>query len=62
MDVKDLLKLTYYVVGDMDLAKRRAVLTARLGEHRPCSTFLYVAGLVSPVYKVEVEAIAARAE
>ena len=62
MSAKDILKLTYYVVGEMDTVKRRAIITSKLGEHRPCSTFLYVAGLVSPVYKVEVEAVASHAE
>ena len=62
MSAKDILKLTYYVVGEMDTVKRRAIITSKLGEHRPCSTFLYVVGLVSPVYKVEVEALASHAE
>ena len=62
MSVKDILKLTYYVVGEMDHVKRRAVITSKLGEHRPCSTFIYVAGLVSPTYKVEVEALASRTD
>jgi 2-iminobutanoate/2-iminopropanoate deaminase len=61
MDVPDILKLTYYVVGDMDMTKRREIITAKLQGHKPCSTFLYVAGLASPAYKVEVEAIASRA-
>ena len=62
MSVKDILKLTYYVVGEMDHVKRRAIITSTLGEHRPCSTFIYVAGLVSPVYKVEVEGLASRTD
>src|SRR4030095_3681894 len=62
MGVKDILKLTYYVVGEMDTVKRRAIITSKLGEHRPCSTFLYVAGLASPAYKVEIEALASRSD
>jgi 2-iminobutanoate/2-iminopropanoate deaminase len=62
MDVKDILKLTYYVVGEMDTAKRREVIAAKLQGHKPCSTFLYVAGLASPVYKIEMEALASRSE
>ena len=58
MGVKDILKLTYYVVGEMDAVKRRAIITSKLQEHRPCSTFLYVAGLASPIYKIEIEALA----
>jgi enamine deaminase RidA (YjgF/YER057c/UK114 family) len=45
----------------MDMTKRREIITAKLQGHKPCSTFLYVAGLASPAYKVEVEAIASRA-
>ena len=62
MSVKDILKLTYFVVGEMDTVKRRAIITSKLGEHRPCSTFIYVAGLVSSLYKVEVEAMASRTD
>jgi len=62
MGVKDILRLTYYVVGEMDTVKRRAIITSKLGEHRPCSTFLYIAGLASPAYKVEIEALASRSD
>ena len=60
MDVNDILKLTYYVVGELDAAKRREIILSKLQGHKPCSTFLYVAGLASPVYKVEIEALASR--
>jgi enamine deaminase RidA (YjgF/YER057c/UK114 family) len=62
MDVKDIIKITYYLVGEFDTAKRRAVTLAKLQEHQPCSTLLYVAALASPVYKVEIDAWASRAE
>lgn len=62
MGVQDLLKLTYFVVGEMDMVKRREIITAKLQGHKPCSTFLYVAGLASPAYKVEVEALASRSD
>jgi 2-iminobutanoate/2-iminopropanoate deaminase len=62
MGVKDILKLTYFVVGEIDMTKRREIITAKLQGHKPCSTFLYVAGLASPTYKVEVEALASRME
>ena len=60
MGVQDIIKLTHFVVGEMDMAKRREIITAKLQGHKPCSTFLRVAGLASPVYKVEVEALASR--
>ena len=62
MDVRDLIKITYYLVGEIDTAKRREVVVSKLQGHQPCSTLLYVAGLASPVYKVEIEAWASRAE
>jgi enamine deaminase RidA (YjgF/YER057c/UK114 family) len=62
MDVKDLIKLTYYLVGEIDTAKRREVVLAKLQGHQPCSMLLYVAGLASPIYKVEIEAWASRAD
>jgi len=62
MGVKDILKLTYYVVGEMDTVKRREVIASKLQGHKPCSTFLYVAGLASPVYRVEIDAWASRSD
>jgi 2-iminobutanoate/2-iminopropanoate deaminase len=62
MDVKDIFKLTYYLVGEMDTQKRRELVASKLQGHKPCSTLLYVAGLASPVYKIEIDAWAARAE
>jgi enamine deaminase RidA (YjgF/YER057c/UK114 family) len=60
MSVQDLLKLTYYVVGEMNTVKRRELIASKLQGHKPCSTFLYVAALASPIYKVEIEAWASR--
>lgn len=62
MDVKDLIKITYYLVGEMDTARRREIVLSKLQGHQPCSALLYVAGLASPVYKVEIDAWASRAE
>lgn len=62
MDVKDLIKITYYLVGEIDTAKRREIILSKLQGHQPCSTLLYVAGLASSVYKVEIDAWASRAE
>ncbi|HEY3476225.1 MAG TPA: RidA family protein [Anaerolineales bacterium] len=62
MDVRDLIKMTYYLVGKIDPAKRRDLVSSKLQGHQPCSTLLYVAGLASPSYKVEIDAWASRAE
>jgi len=62
MGAKDIVKLTYYLVGDIDTAKRRELVSSKLQGHKPCSTLLYVAALASPVYKVEIDALASRAD
>jgi enamine deaminase RidA (YjgF/YER057c/UK114 family) len=62
MDVEDVVKLTFYLVGEFDTAKRRQVVAARLQAHRPCSTLLYVAALASPALRVEIDAWASREE
>jgi 2-iminobutanoate/2-iminopropanoate deaminase len=62
MDVKDLIKLTYYLVGDIDTTKRRELVAAKLQGHKPCSTLLYVARLATPAIKVEIDAWASRPE
>ncbi|HSK87975.1 MAG TPA: RidA family protein [Anaerolineales bacterium] len=62
MDITDMIKITYYLVGESDAAKRRELILSKLQGHRPCSTLLFVAALASPVYKVEIDAWASRAE
>jgi enamine deaminase RidA (YjgF/YER057c/UK114 family) len=62
MHITDLVKLTFYFVGEIDTARRRAVTAAWLDGHQPCMTTLFVAALASPVYKVEVDAWASRAD
>lgn len=57
----DLVKLTTYVVGELDPAGRRAELERQLGSHITTSTLVYVAALASPQYKVEVDGWAIRA-
>ena len=59
-EAKDLVKLTTYVVGEMEPTGRKAVLDRLLGDHITTSTLLFVAALASPVYKVEIDAQAVR--
>ena len=56
MDLKDIIKLTYYLVGEIDTVKRREIVLSKLQGHQPCSTQLYVAALASPIYKFEIDA------
>ena len=60
LETTDLVKLTTYVVGEMDAAGRRAQLDRVLGTHLTTSTLVFVAALASPEYKVEVDAWATR--
>ena len=62
MGVKDLVKLTYYLVGEIDTAKRRELVAAKLQGHKPCSTLLYVARLATPDLRVEIDAWASCAD
>ena len=56
MGLKDLVKLTFYLVGEMDAVSRRETIAERLDGHKPCMTLLHVAGLAAPQYKVEIDA------
>jgi 2-iminobutanoate/2-iminopropanoate deaminase len=62
MDVDDIVKLTFYLVGDMDAKRRGELLASRLKGHKPCMTLVFVASLASPAYKVELDAWASRAD
>lgn len=62
MDLKDLVKLTFYLVGEFDTARRREIVVSKLQGHQPCSTLLFVAGLASPQLRVEIDTWASRAE
>ncbi|HJS33308.1 MAG TPA: RidA family protein [Alphaproteobacteria bacterium] len=61
MGVRDIVKLTSYVVGREHLAPLREVRERVLAGHKPASTLLIVAGLAQPQWLVEVEVYAARA-
>ena len=56
----DLVKITTYVVGEMDPAGRRAEMDRLLGDHVPTSTLVFVAALARPDFKVEIDAWAVR--
>lgn len=60
-EVTDLVKLTTYVVGEMDPARRRGVLERLLGDHVSTSTLVFVPKLAAPEYLVEIDAWAVRA-
>lgn len=61
MKVVDIVKLTLYIVGEMDPPRRRQVTASHLGEYKPCMTLIYVAGLAAPEYRIEIDAWASQA-
>lgn len=64
MGPRDIVKVTTFVTdGSPETVRRcREIRSRRLGEHAPASTFLVVAGLASPAFKVEIEAEAVAAQ
>lgn len=60
MEMKDLVKINYYLVGEWDTAKRREVIASKMGDYKSCSTLVYVSALADPIYKVEIEAWASK--
>jgi 2-iminobutanoate/2-iminopropanoate deaminase len=59
-DATDLVKITTYVVGEMDPPGRRGAMDRVFGDHLPTSTLVFVAALARPEFKVEVDAWAVR--
>ena len=58
MQIRDIVKLTIYLVDSIDVEKRRELLSTWLKGHEPCMTLIYVAALASPKLKVELDAMA----
>jgi len=56
MEVKDLVKIVFYLVGNIDNSKRVEAVSKVLKDHKPCMTLLYVASLANPSLKVEIDA------
>jgi len=62
MSKENLVKLTFYFVGSHDILRRRDIVNNALGDHKPCMTVIYVAGLATPDLKVEIDAWAVKAD
>ncbi|MGQ0579256.1 MAG: RidA family protein [Betaproteobacteria bacterium] len=60
MGVKDLVKVTHYLVRPEDIKDYVVVRARYLGDARPASMLLVVPGLVMPEILVEIEAYAAK--
>jgi enamine deaminase RidA (YjgF/YER057c/UK114 family) len=61
MDVSEIVKLTYYLVGGICTEKRRQVVLSKLQGHQPWSTLICVAALADPALRVEIDVWASRA-
>jgi 2-iminobutanoate/2-iminopropanoate deaminase len=59
MGPRDLVKVTTFLIERADLPAARAIRERMLQDAAPASTLLFVAGLASPEWQVEIEAIAA---
>ena len=60
MEASDLVRLNTYVTRQEDVGKFRAIRDRFTGGHECGSTLVIVAGLASPDWLVEIEAMAAR--
>jgi 2-iminobutanoate/2-iminopropanoate deaminase len=58
MGAHDLVKVTTYLVNRADLATARTTRDRMLQGAEPASTLIFVSGLASPEWLVEIEAIA----
>jgi enamine deaminase RidA (YjgF/YER057c/UK114 family) len=60
MGPRDLVKVTTFLTNRADLPTARTVRERMLHGAAPASTLLFVAGLASPEWLVEIEAVAAK--
>ena len=58
MGIKDIVKLTIYLVGPVAANERSAVLEDFFKGHKPCMTLIFVAALAAPTILVEIEVMA----
>lgn len=61
MDIRNIVKIRGFLVDPKDMPAYRAIRARVLGDHRPASTMIVISELGRPEWKVEIEAVAARA-
>jgi len=61
MSLADVVKMTTYLIDEEDLDGMRKVRSQQMGDHRPASTLVIARRLAQPGWRVEIEAIAAKA-
>jgi 2-iminobutanoate/2-iminopropanoate deaminase len=62
MGPADLVKVTAYITRQADVGQYRSVRDSMLGEAKPASTLVVVAGLADSRWLIEIEAVAAAAK
>jgi 2-iminobutanoate/2-iminopropanoate deaminase len=61
MSLADVVKITVFLTREDDIAGFRAARDRMIGEALPASTLVVVSQLVRPEWRVEIEALAAKA-
>jgi 2-iminobutanoate/2-iminopropanoate deaminase len=61
MSLADVVKITVFLTREDDIAGFRAARDRMIVEARPASTLVVVSQLVRPEWRVEIEALAAKA-
>jgi 2-iminobutanoate/2-iminopropanoate deaminase len=61
MEITDIVQLNMLLLDRDDAPAARAVRSEALGDHRPATTLMYIAGLSRPEWRIEIDFIAARA-
>jgi 2-iminobutanoate/2-iminopropanoate deaminase len=61
MSLADVVKITVFLINEDEIAGFRAARDRVTGEARPASTLVVVSRLVRPEWRVEIEALAAKA-
>ncbi len=61
MSLADVVKITVFLTNEDEIAGFRAARDRLIGEARPTSTLVVVSRLVRPEWRVEIEAVAAKA-
>jgi enamine deaminase RidA (YjgF/YER057c/UK114 family) len=62
MTFQDIVRLNAYLTDEADIQTFLDVRDRMLGNHNPAATFFIVKALVRPELKIEIEAVAAKAD
>lgn len=60
MDISNIVQLNLLLIDRKDFPEAMRIRDAMLGDHRPASTLMYVAGLARPEWLIEIDYIACK--